>query len=219
MTSEPPDTLPANLYLLSYRPEKDKFARTSDVEYLLRGAVLVDLTLRGCLKDDGEGRPKTTSKARTGDKVLDAALHEMREANPRSWRGWIRRHGRSTTIAVQDQLVAARVIAVEERKFLGFLPYRKVELKRPEVAAATRERVHTALRGSTDPARVDKQAAALVALSAAGELTPAVSAKDRKAHAARITALGARCGQGVPALTRVIKQVRAARAAAVSGGG
>jgi Golgi phosphoprotein 3 (GPP34) len=217
-TRERPDTLPATLYLLSYRPERGKFGRTSDLEYLLRAAVLVDLTLRGHLKDD-QGRPVPTSKVRTGDKVLDAGLREIREASPKSWNGWIRRHGRSVTIAVQDQLVSARVIAVEERRVLGFLPSRKVTLRSPEAAEEAREQAHAALHDDTDPARVDRSAAALVALAAAGQLTAAVSAKDRRAHAARISALGARCGQGVPALTRVIKQARMARAAAYSGGG
>jgi hypothetical protein len=92
-------------------------------------------------------------------------------------------------------------------------------MRRPEVAGRVRDAALAALRGDTPPAQVDRADAALVALAAAGELTTAVSRQDRRTHSARITALGQRCGDGVPALVKVIRQVRMARVAAASGGG
>jgi hypothetical protein len=206
-----PDSLPVTLYLLSYRPERNRFGRAGDLEYVLRGAALIDLTMRGCLKDD-TGSPTPTSKIRTEDPVLDEFLRDIREDRPRSWRGWIRRPGRSRLRGVQDQLAKAGVIEVTPHRVLGLFPGRRITLRQPELARAAREAAQATLHGDQPAERVEQRAAAVVALAAAGQL--AFGLRERRQHSKRITALGRRADGGVPALAYVLKQVRLSRAAA-----
>jgi hypothetical protein len=82
-TRTPPDTLPAKLYLLACDVDRHRLTDRRDLGYLLRGAVLADLSLRGCLSDD-DGTAKPSSSKRSGDRVLDDVLREITEGRSRS---------------------------------------------------------------------------------------------------------------------------------------
>lgn len=218
-THTPPDTLPAKLYLLACDVDRRRLTQSSDLGYLLRGAVLADLSLRGCLSDD-DGTAKVSPTKRSGDPVLDDALRELGESRPRSWRSLVRRGARSTLAAVQDQLVTAGVIAVEPRRVLGVFPgRRRVTVADRAQVTTLRAAVRDAVAGPTPVSAVPTDYATLVALATVGELRSAVSRRDARRHADRIEAFTEQGGRAVPALKRVLRQVKAARAAAAAGGG
>ncbi|HEX9334946.1 MAG TPA: GPP34 family phosphoprotein [Pseudonocardiaceae bacterium] len=208
----PPDTLPVTLCLLAWDAGRQRFAQGQELGYVLRGAALADLSLRGCLSEDEDGKVKASGTKRTGDRVLDDVLREIADGRPRSWGYWVRRGARPTMIAVQNQLAAANVVRVECRRVLGILPYRLVIVTDPAVASATRASMRQAVTGR---ARVSDRDAAVVALVAAGDLRNALSRQERKEHEQRVTA----CTDRAPALRKVMRGVKSARANARAGGG
>jgi len=213
-TRTPPDTLPATVYLLAWDADKQRLSRNQNLGFLIRGAVLVELSLRGCAYDD-EGKVKPSGSKRTGDRVLDDVLREMSDDRPRSWGAWVQRRSRTTLVAVGDQLATAGVAKVEQQRVLGIFPRRHVRITDPAVAESARKTLRRILTGSATPSDRD---AALVALVAAGELRTALSRKDRKEYAERVTACNELAGPAAPALRKVIRSMKAARASAQAGG-
>lgn len=210
-----PDTLPVAMLLLAWDPGKQRFTQGQDLGILLRGAVLADLSLRGCVSDD-EGKVRASGSKRTGDRVLDDVLREMSDDRPRSWGTWVQRRRGATLAAVQDQLASARVVTVEERRLLGIFPKRKVTLIDPNAAATAHAEFDAAVTG-TRP--VTDRDAALVSLVAAGDLRSALSRSARKRYADLVTACAERTGPAAPALRRLMRGVKSARAAARAASG
>jgi hypothetical protein len=208
-------TLPVKLYLLAWDSGKQQFARGGGLDFVLRGAALADLSLRGCVSDD-EGKVRPSGTKRTGDPVLDGMLRELDDDRPRTWRAWVRRNPRRTTTAVQDQLARAHIVAVADRRVLGIFPGRRATLIDSSIAAALRAEVRTVVSGAGP---VSDQNAALVSLIVAGDLRNALPRRDRREHKERIAACTERGGQAAPALPEVLRGVKAARTAAHAGGG
>lgn len=217
-TRTPPDTVAAKLYLLACDVDRHRLTQGRELGFLLRAAVLADLSLRGCISDD-DGTAKASATRRTGDPVLDGVLQEISEGRQRSWRALVRREARSTHVVVQEQLVSSGVIRLETRRVLGVFPRQRVTVADPTHVATLRAVVRDAVRGGAPVSSVPVEHAALVALACAGELRSAVSRRDEKDHADRIEAFTERGSRAVPALKRVLRQVRAARAAAMTSGG
>lgn len=214
-TRTPPNTLPVTVYLLAWDAGKQRFRQGQDLGYLIRGAALADLSLRGCVSDD-DGKVKPSGSKRTGDRVLDDMLREMSDARPRSWGSWMQRGKVGTLATVQNQLAAAGVARVECRRALGIFPYRRVTVTDPGPAQAARSSLRHVVTG-TGP--VSDRDAALVALVAAGDLRNALSREDRKEYADRVTACAERSGPAAAALRKVMRGVKAARVSAHAGGG
>jgi hypothetical protein len=212
-------TLPAKIYLLACDVDRHRL-RGSNLGVVVRGALLAELNLRGCLadSDDGGGTVRVSGSRRTGDPLLDDMLRRMSEDRPRSWRGWLRRGGRQTLTAVREQLVSAGVIRAEPRRILGIFPTTRITVTDPAQVTALRAAVRDAATGTGAVSRVSTEDAALVALVAVGELRSVLSRHECRVHADRITEFTERAGSAIPALRRVIRQVKAARAAAASGG-
>jgi hypothetical protein len=211
----PPDTLPAKLYLLAWDPDRQRLSHRDDLGYLLRGAILADLSLRGCVRDE-DGHVRASGTKRTGDQLLDDVLREMSEDRPRGWGAWVRRRARATLIAVEDQLAATGVVTVDTRRALGVFPRRRAMVTEP---AALRAAVRDAALGNRPVSSISDTDAALVALAATGDLRTVLSRRERKDNAERIEACTARCGKAAPALRKVLTSVKAARASAAAAGG
>jgi hypothetical protein len=210
------DSLPAKLFLLACDAEKHRRQRGVELGYALRGAILADLNLRQCLRVDEDGYAKASSARRTGDRVLDDALHEIAESRPRRLRAWVRHGARASVGAVQDQLVAAGEIRVGEDAVLGIFKVRRIDVVHPTELAALRARVRDVVLINRSVNAVPVADAALVSLAIAGEVRGTLDRRERRAHADRITALSKRGGEAVPALRDVMRQVKAARAAAAA---
>lgn len=82
-----PDTLPEQIFLLACDLDRRRVPRR-DIAIVVRGALLTELSLRGCLVDEG-GYVRASGTRRTGNAVLDDALRGMSEQRPHGWRGWV----------------------------------------------------------------------------------------------------------------------------------
>lgn len=211
-------SLPARAYLLACDTRRDRLPDRERVALLVRAAALTDLVLRGLVTDDG-GRPAATGAGGTGHLVLDDLLAEVTADPHRKWRAWVRRGARGTLQSLEAQLDAAGTISLRASKVLGLFPRRHIEVRDRAAASALREEVLSALRSD---AEVTPEVAALTSLAATVELKTVLPRSERRQHKARIQQLEERAGAAVPALRKVIRELNAARAAAISassGGG
>jgi hypothetical protein len=211
-------SLPARAYLLACDTARNRLPDRERVALLVRAAALTDLVLRGQVADDG-GRPAVTGAGGTGHLVLDDLLAELTAEPHRKWRAWVRRGARGTLHSLEAQLDAAGVITLRTSRVLGLFPRRRPEVREPASAAALRDEVRAAVRGD---APVSADVAALTSLSAAVELGEVLPRAERRRHRDRLARLEEQAGAAVPALRKVIRELRAARTAAISaasGGG
>jgi hypothetical protein len=211
-----PGTLPARIYLLGCDVGKRR-QRTANIGVIVRGALLAELSLRGCLVEEGR-QVRASGSRRTGDPVLDGVLSAMGQDRPRTWRTWLRRDTRSTLLAVRRQLAADGLITVEHDRVLRIFPTTRITVHDPALVGELRASVRNLVTGTTPVSRASAEDALLVALVAVGEIGTVLSRRERRAHADRIAEFTERGGDAVPALKRVLRQIRSARAAAASGG-
>jgi hypothetical protein len=210
-----PDTLPAKVYLLACDVERHRL-RGSNVALVVRGALLAELSLRGCVTEE-DGAVRASGTRRTGDPVLDEALRTMGDDRARSWRSWLRRGARPTLAAVRRQLESVDLIRTEPQRILGIFSRTRITVTDPAQVTALRASVRDAVLGDGPTSRVSTVDATLIALVAVGELGGVLSRQERRRHSERIAEFTERGGDAIPALKRVLRQIRAARAAASGG--
>ena len=95
---------------------------TTHLDLGLGGALLLDLALRDrvALVDS---HVVVTDKTPTGDPLLDAALTMIAgDAKERDPDYWVRRLAKGARSAVQDRLISAGVLRLEDHKVLGLIP-------------------------------------------------------------------------------------------------
>jgi hypothetical protein len=207
---ELPESLPARLYLLAYDKRRQRLTARTQLGYVLRAAALADLELGGSLTDE-DGKVRVAADRPVGDPVLDAVLREIAGSRPRTWGHWVRAGQRVIKGAVRDQLEAGRWIRVEPRRVLGLFPSAAITLRDPRALSRLTASVARTLHGGQPAERVDRRAAALVALAAAGEL-PVLPRRQRRRHRRRLTRLTERGGSAAPALHRVVQLVKGSAA-------
>ncbi|SRR6266550_1366676 len=115
-------TLAEDLYLLACHEATGR-ARipTAYLDLGLGGALLLDLVLheRVTLVDS---HVTVTDSTPTGDRLLDTALAAIAaDAKAREPSYWVRHLARGAREAVQDMLVAAGVLGIEDHKVLGLI--------------------------------------------------------------------------------------------------
>ncbi len=209
---ELPASLPQRLSLLAYDTRRRRLRGRTQLGHLLRAAALTDLLLRGLVADD-RGKVVTGRPADPlDDPVLGAVLRQVAESRPRSWSHWVRSGQRPLRRAVREQLEEGGWIQVEQRRVLGIFPASRIAVRDTRVLRRLAAIVGRTLGAGLPAARVDPADAALVALAAAGELSTAVSRRQRREHRQRIASLGERAGPAVPALRKVLQQLRASAA-------
>ncbi|OEU87172.1 hypothetical protein DB35_27115 [Streptomyces abyssalis] len=204
-------SLPAELYLLACDTEKEKLTKRDVLGSVLRAAVLVELTDRGCLTDE-DGKARTVGDRRTGDPLLDEALRGIAaEKRPRKWKALVQRHRKQTFQGVEQQLEKDRVIRVERRTWLSD----KVVVK----DAARVKRLHAeaseTLTGGRPVEEFSTRQAALTALAAVSGMPTVTSSKDRREHKKRIKALTERAGEAGPALKKALDDMQIATGAVI----
>jgi hypothetical protein len=210
-------SLPAKVYLLACDVDRCRLRDRQRAAYLVRGAALTDLLLKGGLADEGGVvRAVCDARAATNDTVLDDLRSRVLEGRPRKWKAWVRADAGSTLREVERQLDAAGVISLREGRVVGVFPSR-----RPTVNAMLEfQRLHVlvddTLRGDGVVSRIAPADAALTALVTAVELKGVVSGRDRRIYRLRIDELEDRGGAAVPALRKVFQGLRALRASATA---
>lgn len=212
---EPPESLPARLYLLAYDREKVKLVRTN-LGLALRAAALADLELSGQLRADGRTAVATGLSA-PADPVLSGVYAEISASRPRQWQHWVGRGAREIEAAVRGQLADGGWISADRHRVLGLFPTWDIVPRDAQLP----DRLRQAVLGAVAGAPADAHTAALAAIAAAGEM-PVLPRATRRQHKEHIKTLTERSGAAGPALRRVLKQKRnttaAAGAAAASGG-
>nr|WP_239157759.1 GPP34 family phosphoprotein [Streptomyces sp. SID13726] len=216
--------MPARLHLVAWDTSKSEV--TAQVPPLVRTGALVELVRLGLLTDDDGIATPVDLDAETGDAVLDGLLELVRESRPHGWGSWVTLHTRITLDAVREQLTAGGYLRARKKRALGLFPTVDHDLARPAVAEALQEEARQILWGPVLAAEVSDRDAALVALATAAGLRtlharvgPAGDEARDEAHdearvEARVEELIERGAQRSPVLWAVVRELRAAMAAA-----
>jgi Golgi phosphoprotein 3 GPP34 len=212
----PPELLTGRLFLLGYDPRRQRIHGGAYHGYVIRAAALEELRLARSIVDDrgkvratGQSSPDAAVRA---DPVLAGVLRDITgSSKPRDWKHWINANARATFVAVRDQLDDRLYVRDEPYRALGLFPAHRTYVRDQSAVDALRAEVERVL-GGTGPA--DPRAAALVTLSAAGELGTVLSWRGRRQHRERIKELST--GPVPPALRKAVRAQQAAVAAAGS---
>lgn len=205
-------SLPVELYLLACDTAKDRVTQRDVLGNVLRAAVLVELTERGCLTDE-DGKARTVGDRRTGDPLLDEALRAIAAENrPRRWKTLVQRSRKQAFQAVEQQLERERVISVERHT----LRSDRVAVKDPRLVKGLRAEAVETLTSARPVKDFTPRQAALAALAALGRLPTVTSGKDRRHHKDRIKALTERAGEAGPALKKALDAMQVASTVAVT---
>ena len=209
---EPPDSLPAQLYLLSYDRGKGRITGRLWLGYTLGGAALADLWLSGHLVDeDGRARP-AAGHAPPADPVLRELWERMVPVPPRKWVRWVNQ--RRMEGAVRTQLATGGWIRIEPS---GHWWRRdRVTVRDTLMLGRMTQQVGSALRGPIPVDRLPAQESMLVALVATAEMGTVIPRQRRREHRARLSAIVERGGPPVTALRRALQQAKSAAASASS---
>ncbi|MFE0464797.1 GPP34 family phosphoprotein [Kitasatospora sp. NPDC058965] len=189
--AELPATLPAQLYLLAYDPERSRLTGRRNLDLMLTAGALAELLQRGLLRDL-KGRAVAGAGPVPADLPgpLAELLAEIAGSRPRTWKHWVgRRRGFGRT--VQQELAGAGLLRLEPYRVLGLFPAVRVELRDGRPRKALLAAFSAALRGPQS--RVEPRTAALVALADAARLGLVLNHRQRRAHKERIRQLAARC--------------------------
>ncbi|MFJ1559907.1 GOLPH3/VPS74 family protein [Streptomyces mirabilis] len=207
------DDLACLMYLLAHDDAAEGPYDRPRTELLVRAAALIDLALRGRLREDG-GTVTVSGTAPTGDRVLDGIL---RDAAGHGWKQLVRRHRRRTLTEVEDRLAVAGLLTVRApRTRFGT---RQSTVTDHAVPAALRARVSAALHGHGPVRQIPAADAALLALAAAGGIRSAVSRQDHKTFRARIDACTGSLGALAPGLEKAVRTLPMTMIAAQGGMG
>jgi hypothetical protein len=227
-----PDSLPAQLYLLTYNPEKERMDGRHRSGYLgpaLRAAALLELLHRGRIADEGgkivpaPGRGAVRAEAPAGgvlldDPILARVLGQLEgSARHHSWAHWIAKDNSGITRCTRDFLESGRWLRVDRDRVVGIFPRTSVTVRDTRLVKALRADVHRAVHGHTPVDRLDQRHRELAALAAVGEIRSLLSWREARAGRGRIADLAAALGPAAPALRKVIRAQKAADAASAGG--
>lgn len=212
--SKYPDSLPAQLYLLAYDPDKGRIRQHQGFDHGIRAAVLADLIQRGALRDH-DRKPEVVGDHRTGDPVLDGVLASIADRRSRNWKSWITRDRKGTSRQVRDQLESAGLIKVNSRALLSD----QETVTDVAMVEALQKQTIEVVKGSRPVKDIDDRAAALGALAALAEIRTICGRKELRHNRPRIVELASRTGPAGPALEKALAQAKSAAVGAIASGG
>jgi hypothetical protein len=204
-------TLPVELYLLACDAEKERLTKRDVIGNVLRAAVLIELTERGCLAED-DGKVRTVGDRRTGDPLLDEPLKLMAADKQRKWKALVQRERRNTLKAVEARVEKDRLVGFERRTWLPD----KVFVKNTAALRDMHAEVHETLTGERPVKEFTTRQAAVAALAAIGEFPTVASGKERRHNKKRIKELTERAGEAAPALKKALEEIQVATMAAIA---
>ncbi|MFI5612810.1 GPP34 family phosphoprotein [Amycolatopsis sp. NPDC051903] len=203
-------SLPARAYLLACDPGKGRVRDRRRAALLVRAAAITDLLQRGRAEESG-GRVAATGRGPTGDLLLDDVLAGLADSGPAGWRALLRRDAGDTLRSLELQLTASGVLRQ------AVTPVLRLKVLQPaETRLAERQHTSVAHALRAPLSEVDAQDAALTALAAAAGI--GLGRGEAARNSARLAELADAGGAAGPPLRRVVRQLRARRAAMASGG-
>ncbi|MFJ8795875.1 GPP34 family phosphoprotein [Streptomyces sp. NPDC102462] len=208
------DDLPCLMYLLAYDDAAEGPYDRSRTQVLLRAAALIDLALRGRLRE-ADGKATVCGTQPTGDPVLDGVLSDA--AAGHGWKHLVRSHRKRTLTQVENRLAAAGVLTVKEPR----TPFgaRRLTVTDHAQPTALHARVSAALHGDDPVQDLPAADAALLALAAAGGVRPVVSRQDHTTYRARIDACTGTLAALAPGLEKAVRTLPTTMIAAQGGMG
>ncbi|MFJ9544402.1 GPP34 family phosphoprotein [Streptomyces sp. NPDC101225] len=208
------DDLPSLMYLLAHDDMAEGPYDRPRTRLLLRAAALIDLTLRGRLREI-DGTVTVSGGGPTGNPALDGLLRDA--AGGHGWKHLVRTHRRRTLTEVEDRLAAAGVLSVREPR----TPFgsRRATVTDRALPSALHARVSAALRGEVPVRDLPTADAALLALAAAGAVPSVVPRQDRKTHRDRIDACTGALAALAPGLEKAVRDLPTTMIAAQGGMG
>ncbi|MFE7168374.1 GPP34 family phosphoprotein [Streptomyces sp. NPDC057616] len=208
------DDLPSLMYLLAYDDTAEGPYDRPRTRLLLRAAALIDLALRGRLREH-DGTVTVSGTGPAGHPALDGMLHDA--AGGHGWKHLVRTHRKRTLTEVEDRLAAGGVLTVKEPR----TPFgtRRVTITDRALTTALHARVSAALRGDAPVRDLPTADAALLALAAAGAVRPVVSRQDQKTYRDRIDACTATLAVLAPGLEKAVRDLPTTMIAAQGGMG
>jgi len=115
--------------LIAHHPEKGRFMiQRTYLQYGIAGAILLDMTIADRIETDGAKLSLKRARASTDPVLNDVIALMSQSSKPRKAEYWIRKLGaRYNRYALQllKGLTGKRIVRIEEKKFLGLIPYRK----------------------------------------------------------------------------------------------
>ncbi|MGI5352714.1 GOLPH3/VPS74 family protein [Streptomyces sp. CA-250714] len=192
--------MPARLFLLACDVGKEQLKWGDELGYAIRAGTLAELEARGCLKDD-KGKARPAGGHRTGDPVLDGALHSIAEyPRARRWHTLVQWKRRQTCLAVEEQLTEAGIISVESRT----LRRKHITVRDRSLPGQLRAEAVATLTGTEPVAQIDPARAALASFAALARLCPELGWRVRHRNRHRLKELTARAGVAGPALKKAL---------------
>lgn len=212
-----------DLLLLLYDDESGKpIAGSTELDYGLAGAVLLELTMLGRIdvaekgEDTKAGRLVVRDPSPTGDPVLDARFAIVADkagSKPANVIGKLSKGLRDTLL---DQLAGRGILQAEKGKVLGLFPTTRWPAADARHETEVRAALDSVLRVGTQP---DQRTAALIALLHAVNAVPKVvtHAADKKALKRRAKEI-AESAWAADAVRKAVQAVQAATTAAIVAG-
>jgi hypothetical protein len=200
--------LAEDLLLLLFDDEKGKpVTGSTETDFALAGAVLLELVMAGRIDVTQKGRLVVRDPAPTGDPVLDdrlAILARKEGAKPANVIGKLSKHLRA---ALLDRLADKGILHAEKGRALGLFPVTRWPAQDPRHEFELRTALDGVLCTGTEP---DQRTAALIALLHAVGAVPKVvtDSVDKKAMKRRAKQI-AEPAWAADAVRRAVQAVQA----------
>jgi hypothetical protein len=197
MTGHPPTPLREQAFLIAYDIERQRMVSggraggSFDHAELVCAAVLAELYQLGRLST-GEKKRVQVDPRRTADPILNAVLDDMAGSKPRTWNAWMGRDPGECFEAIQDQLVAERVITVTEKRYLRIITTQRITVRDTRIVRELIADTRRLILGGAPIDQADPQLAVLAVLVAVVELDTVVNRKERRERKERIETLKAK---------------------------
>lgn len=201
------ESLPQQMYLLCYDPDKGKIelasAGTRDV--LLRAAAAAELTIGGLLRShDGKAERTPAAATTPQDPFLTEVLGDVPEDRPRRWFAVVYPGRHTAEATIRDQLAEAGAITDNRGRVLGLIPVHHITLADPQHLPALQDRIGKAVLGGGDPSSLAIEDAVLAVLAVKGGVATMFGLKDRSTHRDTIKALRGHVDSQLPGLRKAV---------------
>jgi len=164
--------------LLAQHPEKGWYITgDTQVVYGLIGALLMQMSLANRFKMESKKLILCTEKKSENAIFADIEMR-IAKKKPRKVKTWISslaNKSRKYRIAIQTEMMSKRLIRVEQKKFLGLIPYRRVYLVETKTRNAL---IHDLKRAILSKHKMDDETISLLAIINASDMHK-IFAKDR----------------------------------------
>jgi hypothetical protein len=215
---ELPQTLHAQLFLLAYDRCRGRLDGNDRWRFglALRTAMLTDLYLSGHLADEDD-RPRSVGVTRHWDPLLQAALDDIVDNEPKDWMHAVARDQRHAPGLVRSQLESDGRLWVQRHRLVGIIPRARLRLQDDDLVRGLAAQVVTALRNAIAGRPAGERPLAVGLIGTLGQLPTVFGFDEASRRYSELEDLVDRGIAPITAMRRVIDAVH--RAASVNDSG